>query len=44
MEKDQFALSENPVNPVNPVKKFFEHLKVQRNLFILHVSSTEKEK
>jgi hypothetical protein len=44
MEEEQLILSENPVNPVNPVKKWFEYLKVQRNLCILHVSSTDKEK
>jgi hypothetical protein len=41
MEEEQLILSENPVNPVNPVKKWFEYLKVQRNLCILHVSSTD---
>jgi hypothetical protein len=43
MEEEQLILSENPVNPVNPVKKWFEYLKVQRNLCILHVSSTEAQ-
>jgi hypothetical protein len=42
MEEEQLILSENPVSPVNPVKKWFEYLKVQRNLCILHVSSTDK--
>jgi hypothetical protein len=44
MEEEQLILSENPVNPVNPVKKWFEYLKVQRNLCILHVSSTGKRR
>jgi len=40
MKEDRFTLSENPVNPV---KKWLEHLKVQRNFCILHVSSIGQE-